>query len=98
LSDVDAGVVFSRLVAEAGHDVHETALALEKDEDVLHPYTNLVAVQPGDQDSAKTQAVQEANQSPEVQEWMEDYLDCVLEYNDRETTANASEARETFTA
>ena len=98
LSDVDAGFVFSRLVAEAGHDVHETALALEEDEDVRHPYTNVVAVQPGDQDSAKTQALQEAYQSPEVQEWLEDYLDGVLEYNDEVTTDNAPEVWETFTA
>ncbi len=96
LSDVDAGFVFSRLVAEAGHDVHETALALEEDEDVRHPYTNVVAVQPGDQDSEKTQALQEAYQSPEVQEWMEDYLDGVLEYNDELTTDNAQETWETF--
>lgn len=98
LADVDAGFVFSRLVAEAGHDVQDTALALEDDEEVRHPYTNVVAVQPGDQNSAKTLALQEAYQSPEVQEWMEDYLSGVLEYNDELTTENAPEVWQTFVA
>lgn len=98
LPDVDAGFVFSRLVAEAGHDVDETALALEEDDEVRHPYTNVVAVQPDDQDTEKTQALQEAYQSPEVQQWIEDYLDGALQYNDEITTDTAQDVWAEFTA
>lgn len=98
LGDVDAGFTFSRLVAEAGHDLEETALALEEDDEVRHPYTNVVVVQPGDQGSEKTQALQEAYQSPEVQAWFEDYLDGSTEYNDEITTDTAQDVWAEFTA
>lgn len=98
LGDVDAGFAFSRLVAEAGHDVEDTALVLEEDEEVRHPYTNVVAVQPGEQESEKTQALQEAYQSPQVQEWFENYLDGATEYNDEITTDTAHDVWTEFTA
>lgn len=98
LTDVDAGFAFARLVAEAGHDVHDVALALEEDDDVRRPYTNVIAVQPGEQDSEKTQALQRAYQSPEVQEWFAEYLDGAIEYNDDITTENAQEIWSEFTA
>ncbi|GAA2027103.1 MetQ/NlpA family ABC transporter substrate-binding protein [Yaniella flava] len=98
LSDVDAGFAFARLIAEAGHDIDETALALEEDEEVRRPYTNVVAVQPGDQASEKTQALQDAYQSPEVQEWFEDYLEGATEYNGDITTDDAQETWSEFTA
>ncbi|HJF14615.1 MAG TPA: MetQ/NlpA family ABC transporter substrate-binding protein, partial [Enteractinococcus helveticum] len=98
LTDVDAGFAFARLVAEAGHDVHDVALALEEDDDVRRPYTNVIAVQPGEQDTEKTQALQRAYQSPEVQEWFAEYLDGAIEYNDDITTENAQEIWSEFTA
>ena len=98
LADVDAGFAFARLVAEAGHDVHETALALEDDDEVRRPYTNIVAVQPGNQDTEKTKALQEAYQSPEVQDWFADYLDGAIEYNGDITTDNAQDIWAEFTA
>lgn len=98
LSDVDAGFVFARLIAEAGHNIDETALALEEDEEVRRPYTNVVAVQPGEQDSEKTQALQDAYQSPEVQEWFGDYLDGATEYNGGITIDNVQDTWAEFTA
>lgn len=98
LADVDAGFAFARLVAEAGHDVHEVALGLEEDDDVRRPYTNVIAVQPGNQDTPKTQALQEAFQSPEVQDWFADYLDGAIEYNGDITTDNAQDIWEEFLA
>lgn len=98
LTDVDAGFAFARLVAEAGHDVHDVALALEDDDDVRRPYTNVIAVQPGEQHSEKTRALQRAYQSPEVQEWFADYLDGAIEYNDDITIDNAQEIWAEFTA
>lgn len=98
LADVDAGFAFARLVAEAGHDVHEVALALEEDDEVRRPYTNIIAVQPGEQDTAKTKALQEAYQSPEVQDWFADYLDGAIEYNDDITIDNAQDIWAEFTA
>ena len=98
LGDVDAGFAFARLVAEAGHEVEDTALVLEEDEEVRHPYTNVVAVQPGEQDSEKTQALQDAYQSPEVQEWFEEYLDGATEYSDEITTDTAQDVWAEFTA
>lgn len=97
LDDVDAGFAFARLVAEAGHDVEETALVLEEDEETRHPYTNVLAVQSGDQNTEKTQALQEAYQSPEVQEWFEGYLDGATEYNEEITTDTAQEVWTEFT-
>lgn len=98
LADVDAGFAFARLVAEAGHDVHETALALEDDDEVRRPYTNVIAVQPGNQDTEKTKALQEAYQSPEVQDWFADYLDGAIEYNGDITTESAQDIWAEFTA
>ncbi|NLZ99115.1 MAG: hypothetical protein GX920_09950, partial [Micrococcus sp.] len=70
----------------------------EEDEEVRHPYTNVVAVQPGEQESEKTQALQEAYQSPQVQEWFENYLDGATEYNDEITTDTAHDVWTEFTA
>src|SRR5699024_9390937 len=98
LADVDAGFAFARLVAEAGHDVHDVALALEVDDEVRRPYTNVVAVQPGNQNTDKTQALQAAYQSPEVQEWFADYLDGAIEYNGEITIVNAQDIWAEFLA
>lgn len=98
LADVDAGFAFARLVAEAGYEIEDTALVLEEDEAVRRPYTNVVAVQPGEQDSEKTQALQDAYQSPEVQEWFEGYLDGATEYNGDITTDTAQDVWAEFTA
>ncbi|WP_029089754.1 MetQ/NlpA family ABC transporter substrate-binding protein [Brevibacterium album] len=98
LPDVDAGLAFSRLVAEAGHSVEETALILEEDEETRVPYTNVLAVTPENLDSEKTRALQEAYQSPEVEQWYADYLDGALDYVDAITVDTAQQEWEEYTS
>ncbi|MDS2172896.1 MetQ/NlpA family ABC transporter substrate-binding protein [Nesterenkonia sp. CL21] len=98
LPDVDAGFAFARLVAEAGHDVAETALILEDDDDVRIPFTCVVAGAPGFQDTEKAAALQEAFQSEEVQQWFEDYLDGAIDFTDEFTLDTVEPIWEDFTA
>ncbi|GAA2095079.1 MetQ/NlpA family ABC transporter substrate-binding protein [Brevibacterium salitolerans] len=98
LPDVDAGLAFARLVAEAGHDVEKTALILEDDEETQVPYTNVVAVTPDEVASEKTRALQDAFQSPEVEEWYAEYLGGALDYVDTVTVDNAGETWKEFTS
>lgn len=55
-------------------------------------------MQPGNQDTEKTKALQEAYQSPEVQDWFADYLDGAIEYNGDITTESAQDIWAEFTA
>ncbi|WP_310548003.1 MetQ/NlpA family ABC transporter substrate-binding protein [Nesterenkonia aerolata] len=88
LPDVDAAFVFSRLVAEAGHDVDDTALLVEDGEEYETPYTVVVAAQPGFEETEKAEVLQEAYHSEEVQQWFEDYLGGIKEHSDEFTTEN----------
>lgn len=98
LPDVDAGFVFVRLVPEAGHDVNETMLALEDGRDEVRiPFTCVVAVQPDQVDSEQVQALQEAFQSPEVEQWFEEYQGGVVDYVDDITVENVEEIWTDFT-
>lgn len=96
LSDVDAGFGFSRLVAEAGHDVEETSLILEDDDEVKLPYTVVVAGAPGFADTEKAQVLEDAFQSEEVQQWYADYLDGSTEFTDEVTLENSADIWEDF--
>ncbi|MFD5822622.1 MetQ/NlpA family ABC transporter substrate-binding protein [Nesterenkonia xinjiangensis] len=98
LPDVDAGFAFARLVAEAGHDVDETALILEQDEDVRIPFTCVVAGAPGFQDTEKAAALQEAFQSAEVQQWFDEYLEGSLDFTDDFTVDSVDAVWEDFAA
>lgn len=98
LSDVDAGFSFVRMVVEAEHDLDDVTLKLEPELDDSLPYSIVVGVQPGDDDSEKTQALQEAFQSKEVEEWFDEYLEGSVEFTDEYTTANISEPWAEFTA
>ena len=98
LSDVDAGFSFVRMVVEADHDLDEVTLKLEPELDDSLPYSIVVGVQPGDEESEKTQALQEAFQSEEVEEWFNEYLEGSVEFTDEYTTDNISESWTEFTA
>lgn len=91
LPDVDAGFAFARLIAEAGHDVDETALILEDDAEVRRPYTIVVAGRPGFQDTEKARALQKAFQSEEVRQWYADYLDGAIDFTDEFTLENVED-------
>lgn len=77
LSDVDAAFAFVRLAAEIGLDADD-ALVLEGD-DVALPFTCVVAANPDFQGTEKAEALQEAFQSQEVQDWFDDYQGGVLD-------------------
>src|SRR5699024_7101156 len=98
LSDVDAGFAFGRLVAEAGYDVQDAALVTEEDEENRHPYSVILGVQPGEQETEKTRALQEAYQSPEVQEWFANNLEGSVEYHGNVTIDDAQETWQDFLA
>ena len=98
LPDVDAAFAPTRLVAEAGYDIADTTLVLEESTTFKEPFTVVVGVRPGSQDSEKIQALQQAFQSEEVAAWFDDYLDGAIEYNYDITTENAQELWSEFTA
>ncbi|WP_261624579.1 MetQ/NlpA family ABC transporter substrate-binding protein [Nesterenkonia marinintestina] len=77
ISDVDAAFAFVRLAAEIGLDA-EQALALEGG-DVALPFTCVVAANPNFADTEKAEALQDAYQSDEVQEWFDQYQGGVLD-------------------
>lgn len=98
LADVDAGFSFVRMVVEADHDLDDVTLKLEPELDDSLPYSIVVGVQPGDEDSEKTQALQKAFQSEEVEQWFDEYLEGSVEFTDEYTTDNISESWAEFTA
>jgi D-methionine transport system substrate-binding protein len=98
LPDVDAAFAPTRLIAEAGYEVSETTLLLEDDTTFEGPFTVVVGVRPGDQDSEKTRALQDAYQSEEVEAWFADYLDGAVEYTDTVNIENAAEIWSDFTS
>ncbi|MDI3329443.1 MAG: MetQ/NlpA family ABC transporter substrate-binding protein [Micrococcus sp.] len=91
LPDVDAGFGFIRLIAEAGHDVEETALILEDDPEVELPFSVVVAAKPEFRDSEAARVLQEAYQSDEVEQWYEEYQGGVVEYTDEITVENSQQ-------
>ena len=98
LPDVDAGFAFARLIAEAGHEVDDTALILEEDDEVRIPYTVVVSGAPDFQDTEAAEALQSAFQSEEVQQWYADYLDGAIDFTDEFTVDTVDEIWEDFTA
>lgn len=99
LSDVDAGFAFVRLVAEAGHDVEDSTLAIEDGrEEVRTPFTCVVAVNPEDVTSEEAELLQDAFQSEEVEQWFQDYQGGVVDYDDSITIDDAAEVWEEFQA
>ena len=98
LPDVDAGFAFARLIAEAGHEVDDTALILEEDDEVRIPYTVVVSGAPEFQDTEAAEALQSAFQSEEVQQWYADYLDGAIDFTDEFTVDTVDEIWEDFTA
>lgn len=98
LPDVDAGFAFVRLVAEGGYDVEEAQLAIEEGrEEVRTPFTCVVAVGPEGVTDDQAQALQEAFQSPEVEQWFHEYQGGVIEYTDEITLDNVDEVWNEFT-
>lgn len=99
LPDVDAGFAFVRLIAEADYDVEETMLSIEDGrEDVRTPFTCVVAVGPDGVTDEQAQALQDAFQSEEVEQWFEDYQGGVIDYADFITLENNEEIWEDFTS
>lgn len=98
LPDVDLGFAFVRLVAEADYDVEDTLLYLEDGRDeVRTPFTCVVAVGPEGVTDEQAQALQDAFQSPEVEQWFEEYQGGVIDYADFITLDNAEEIWADFT-
>lgn len=97
LPDVDAGFAFTSSVAEAGYEYEDIMLAVE-DHDDFFPFTLFLSVKDGNEDSEKTRALQEAYQSPEVQEWFDDYLDGANVYNDDYTIDTTEDRWDDFLA
>ncbi|WP_022870287.1 MetQ/NlpA family ABC transporter substrate-binding protein [Yaniella halotolerans] len=97
LPDVDAGFSTTRFQVEAGYDVQDTMLAFEDYTD-LFAFSVIVGVGDGERDSEKIQALQDAFQSEEVEQWYEQYLDGALPYNGQYTTENIGEQWETYLA
>ncbi len=87
LPDVDAGFAFTSSVAEAGYDYEDIMLAVE-DHDDFFPFTLFLSVQEGDRDSEKSKALQQAYQSPEVEQWYAEYLDGANVYSDQYVAEN----------
>lgn len=99
LPDVDLGFAFVRLVAEAGYEVDETLVHLEDGRDeVRTPFTCVVAVGPEGVTEDQAQALQDAFQSPEVEQWFEEYQGGVIDYADFITLDNAEEIWTDFTS
>ena len=98
LPDVDAGFAFVRLVAEAGHDVDDTILAIEDGRDEVRiPFTCVVAVAEDSVTDEQAQALQDAFQSEEVEQWFEEYQGGVIDFADFITVDNAEETWDEFT-
>lgn len=97
LPDVDAGFSFVRMVVEADYDLDEITLELEPELDESLPYSIVVGVQPGTEDSEKIQALQQAYHSPQVQDWFAEYLEGSVAFTDEYTTDNIADPWENFT-
>lgn len=97
LPDVDAGFAFTSSVAEAGYDYEDIMLAVE-DHDDFFPFTLLLSVKEGDRHSEKTQALQEAYQSPEIAEWYAQYLNGANVYSDEYTLDTIDDRWQQFLA
>ena len=98
LPDVDLGFAFVRLVAEADYDVEDTLLHIEDGRDeVRTPFTCVVAVGPEGVTEEQAQALQDAFQSPEVEQWFEEYQGGVIDFADFITIDNAEEVWVDFT-
>ena len=77
LPDVDAGFSFTRLIAESTLDVDaEDPLIIEDDAEAQLPFTVVIAAAEDfeEQEPEKAEALREAYQSPEVQEWFDSYI------------------------
>ncbi len=99
LPDVDASFAFVRLIAEADYDVDETMLSIEDGrEEIRTPFTCVVAVGPDGVTDEQAQALQDAFQSEEVEQWFEDYQGGVIDYADFITLENNEEIWEDFTS
>lgn len=99
LPDVDAGFAFVRLIAEADLDLEETTLSIEDGrEEVRTPFTCVVAVGPDGVTDEQAQALQDAFQSEEVEQWFEEYQGGVIDFEDFMTTENAEEIWADFSA
>lgn len=99
LPDVDAGFAFVRLIAEADLDVDETTLSIEDGrEEVRTPFTCVVAVGPDGVTDEQAQALQDAFQSEEVEQWFEEYQGGVVDFEDFITIDNAEEIWTDFSA
>lgn len=97
LPDIDAGFSFTSLIAEAGYDPEELQLGTEEIEDPF-TFTVFVSVKDGEQDSAKTRALQEAYQSSEVEQWYEEWLGGVSNFSDEYNVDNVTERWQEFVA
>lgn len=99
LPDVDAGFAFVRLIAEADLDVDATTLSIEDGrEEVRTPFTCVVAVGPDGVTDEQAQALQDAFQSEEVEQWFEEYQGGVIDFEDFITIDNAEEIWTDFSA
>lgn len=99
LPDVDASFAFVRLIAEADYDVDETMLSIEDGrEEIRTPFTCVVAVGTDGVTDEQAQALQDAFQSEEVEQWFEDYQGGVIDYADFITLENNEEIWEDFTS
>lgn len=97
LPDIDAGFSFTSLISEAGYDPEELQLGIEEIEDPF-TFTVFLSVKDGEQDSAKTQALQEAYQSPEVEQWYSEWLGGVSNFSDEYNIDNVDERWQEFLA
>lgn len=98
LPDVDLGFAFVRLVAEADYEVDDTLLYIEDGrDDVRTPFTCVVAVGPEGVTDEQAQALQDAFQSPEVEQWFDEYQGGVIDYVDFITIDNAEDVWADFT-
>src|SRR5699024_8677202 len=98
LPDVDAGFSFTRLVVEADYDLDEVTLELEPELEDTLPYSIVVGVQQGQQDTEKARALQEAYQSEEGETWLDEELAWSVEFTDEYTIDNIDEPWEAFVA
>lgn len=97
LPDIDAGFSFTSLISEAGYDPEELQLGIEEIDDPF-TFTVFLSVREGEQDSAKTQALQEAYQSAEVEQWYSEWLGGVSNFSDEYNIDNVDERWQEFLA
>lgn len=98
LPDVDAGFAFVRLVAEGGYEIDDTIISLEDGrDDIRIPFTCVVAVGPEGVTDEQAQALQDAFQSPEIEQWFDEYQGGVIDYTDFVTLENNEEVWTEFT-